>query len=479
MSMSRDIQDVPYNVEAEEAVLGALLMDREAIVSVASFLRATDFYRETNGVIYAAVLSLYEQRQPADMVTLPAQLQRMGRLADVGGEAALVGLVNKTPTAAHIVYYARMVEHAAFMRRLIQAGGVISGMGYEREVTADEAYAQAQAALTAVYMGETAGGGAGGGGHEAELGEAVDQYYEYMSNLADNPGSRRVAPTGFLDLDNWLGGGLQAGELTVLGARPGCGKTAAALCIAHNAARIGKRVLFFSLEMGLAQLVNRLLAQVTGIDSQKLRMADLLSDGEWADVGAGHTKLSGLPLHIDATPGMSVSRMQAKAFQRHAQAGIDLVVVDYIQIVKASARKDGARYLEVKEVVEGVRAIARELGVAVLACAQLNRQVENSSGHIPYLKDFGESGAIEATADTAILIHREEIHNPDTDKKGLADFYFRKHRNGPLGRVRLRYDAATTTFQSYDPYRQEGYEGQGTENRSVPITIDYGPGGGW
>ena len=437
---------VPYDLAAEESVLGSLLLDRDAIIKVAPFLRPEDFYREAHGWVYAAVLELYSRREPPDPVTLASELERTGNLEKIGGYSSLIGLVNRTPTSVHIEYYAHIVERTSVLRRLISAGGEIAALGYSEENEVAQVLDRAESILFTVSQRTSTK-------DFASIEQVLHEYYDRIEAIQSNPGGVVGVPTGYHDLDEATGG-FQRSDLLILAARPGVGKTSLALGIAHNAAHKGSRVGVFSLEMSREQLVQRLLAIETGVDSQQLRLG-YLTDDQWQLVSDAIGRLAQLPIYIDDTAGLTIHEVRSKSRRLHAEVGVDMLIIDYLQLMQGTARRDGNRVQEVSEISRNLKMLARELNVPVLACAQLSRAVESRTSHIPMLSDLRESGSIEQDADLVMFIHREEMYNQETEKKGIAEVHISKHRNGPLTTIPLRFFSRTTKFTDLEVYRQE------------------------
>jgi len=402
---------VPYDLGAEEAVLGSLLLDRDAIIKVAPFLRAEDFYREAHGWIYAAVLDLYNRREPPDTVTLSAELERTGRLQNIGGHSYLIGLVNRTPTAVHIEYYAHIVERTAVLRRLISAGGEIAALGYSEEHEVAQVLDKAEQVLFSVSQRSSTK-------EFISIEQVLNEYYDRMESIQHSPGTMVGVPTGFSDLDEATGG-LQPSDLLILAARPGVGKTSLALGIAHNAAAKGRRIGVFSLEMSREQLVQRLLAIETGVDSQQLRLG-YLTDDEWHLVSDAIGRLAQMPIYIDDSAGLTVHEVRSKSRRLQAEVGVDMLIVDYLQLMQGTARKDGNRVQEVSEISRNLKMLARELNVPLLACAQLSRAVESRTSHVPILSDLRESGCL--TGDTPVYLPDEGIYRPIEQLVGQSGF---------------------------------------------------------
>src|SRR5438477_3142971 len=437
---------VPYDISAEEAVLGSMLLDRDAIIKIAPFLRSDDFYREAHGWIYGAVLDLYARREPGDLVTLSAELERHGRLEPIGGYSHLLGLVNRTPTAVHIEYYARIVERTSVLRRLISAGGEIAALGYSEDKEVEQTLDKAEQLLFAVSQRTISK-------DFASIEQVLNDYYDRIESIQHNPGGIVGVPSGFHDMDE-VTGGLQPSDLIIIAARPGIGKTSIALGIAHNAAMRDKKVGIFSLEMSREQLVQRLLAVETGVDSQQLRLG-YLSDEDWHLVSDAIGRLAQMPIYIDDSAGLNVMEVRSKARRLEAEVGVDMLIVDYLQLMQGTSRRDGNRVQEVSEISRGLKQLARELNVPILACAQLSRAVESRTSHVPILSDLRESGSLEQDSDIVMFIHREEMYNPETEKKGIAEIHISKHRNGPLAVIPLRFFSRTTKFADLEVYRQE------------------------
>src|SRR5579884_100856 len=426
----------PHNTDAEEAVLGSLLIDRDAIGRIAAFLRPEDFYRERNATIYAAMLALYERREPVDFLTLSDELQRTGRYEEVGGLAYLSSLLTVVPTSLHVEHYARIVERAAIRRRLIRAAGRIAQLGYDESIDTDQALEQAEQVLFGVAEKRATR-------DFQKLVDVLRAYWEQLLLAADVDRLQRGIPTDFKDLDKLLGG-LQRSDLIIVAARPSMGKSSFALCLARNAAvRFGAKVGIFSLEMSLLQLAQRLLFSESGVDSSRLRQATLGAN-ERRKLAEALGTLSSAPIYLDDTPNIALGELRAKARRLHHEVGLDLLVVDYLQLVQGSGRD--SRVNEIGEISRSLKAIARELNVPVVALSQLSRAVESRSPHIPMLSDLRDSGSIEQDADVVMFIYREEVYERDTENKGIAEIHVAKHRNGPTGQVSLLWLEKLTKF---------------------------------
>jgi len=436
---------VPHNVEAEEAVLGALLIDPEALFRVAPFLRAEDFYVPRNGWIYEAILNLHERREPVDFVTLRDELEAQDRLEDVGGAAYIARLIDTVPTAIHVEAYGHIVEEAAVRRRLLRAAGDIAQLAYRAQQEIGEVIDRAEQTLFGISQHRIVR-------DLAPIQQVIRQYYDRIEYLHEHRDEPLGVPTGFIDLDRLLGG-LQKSDLIIVAARPGVGKTSLCLSIARNAARLGKHVAIFSLEMSDEQVVQRLVSAETGIDAQRLRLGHL-QENEWPLFVHATGVLSELPIFIDDTPSISALQLRTKARRIHAEHGLDLIVVDYLQLMTGDTRVEN-RVQEVSYISRMLKGLAREMDAPVVAASQLSRAVEQRTDKRPVLSDLRESGSLEQDADVVMFIYREEMYKPETEKQHIADIIISKHRNGPTGLVQLYFrqqlaqflDAATQARQ--------------------------------
>jgi replicative DNA helicase len=426
----------PHNADAEEAVLGSILIDSQAVAQVANFLRPGDFFRPQLGTIYDAVLHLYDRREPVDFLTLQDELQRTGRYDEVGGLAFLSSLLSVVPTSLHVEQYARIVERAALRRRLIDAAGRIAALGYNETLDTEQAIEQAEQVLFGVTEKRARR-------DFQKLVDVLRAYWEQLLVAADVDRLQQSIPTDFKDLDKLLGG-LQRSDLIIVAARPSMGKSSLALCLARNAAvRFGAKVGIFSLEMSLLQLAQRLLFSESGVDSSRLRQANL-GAAERRKLAEALGTLSTAPIYLDDTPNIALGELRAKARRLDHEVGLDLLVVDYLQLIQGNGREN--RVGEISEISRSLKALGRELNIPIVALSQLSRAVESRSPHIPMLSDLRESGAIEQDADVVMFIYREEVYDRDTDKKGIAEIYVAKHRNGPTGQVSLLWLDKLTKF---------------------------------
>ncbi len=434
----------PQSIDAEQSVLGALLIDRDAVIEVADFLRPPDFYRQANGTVYNAILELYERREPVDIVTVSEVLERRNELEQVGGSAYLTSLINLTPTAVNAVHYGRIVERKAVLRNLIGAAGKIASIGYDDQADVGEAIDRAEQELYSVSDRRMESG-------FSPLKTLLHSAYDRLDYLHQHKGEISGIRTGFADLDT-LTSGLQKSDLIVLAARPSIGKTSLALNFAeHAAVREGKTVGVFSLEMSKEQLVLRLLSSVANIDSQRLRTG-FLEEMDFTRLAPAMNALAEAPMFIDDTPNISTMELRTKARRLQAESGMDLLIVDYLQLMQSTVTsRDANRVQEVSEITRGLKGLARELGVPVIALSQLSRQAEMRENKEPRLSDLRESGSIEQDADLVMFLWREkERGGEDEDPEGeIINLRLAKHRNGPTGDTKLYFRKRQTRFVSY------------------------------
>ena len=414
----------PQNVEAEQSVLGSLLIDPDAIIKVASFLRPEDFYREAHEIVYRAILTLHDRRQPADFVTLVDELTRQEQLEAIGGPAYLTSLINMVPTSVHVEHYGHIVERTSVMRRLINAAGEIAALAYEEREEVDEVIDQAERILFEVSQRRVTKS-------LTPIRDIIREYYDHIEFLVEHQDETLGVPTGFMDLDRLLGG-MQPSDLIIIAARPGVGKSSLAVSMAMNAAlKHNSVVAMFTLEMSSEQLVQRMIAGHTGIDSQRLRLGRI-EDLEWTKFTHASSTLSEAAIYIDDTPSPSPMEVRTKARRLMSEHEIDLIVVDYLQL--AHGKTHDNRVQEVSEISQGLKNIARELRIPVLSLSQLSRAVESRGEKRPQLSDLRESGAIEQDADVVMFLYRK-----DEDMREQVSLRIAKHRNGPLGEVELYF----------------------------------------
>lgn len=436
---STGAQMLPHSREAEEAVLGAILLNPEAYFDVAAILEAEDFYIHRNRWVWQAIERLQQNRMSVDVLSVGEELERQGQLAEVGGTAYLTALVTAVPSAMHAETYARIVEETAVRRRMLEAANQIARLAYEEETALEEVMGDAEKALFGVSNRRLT--------RDMEpIRVTLSEYYDRISKLSRSDEEIRGVPTGFIDLDRLLGG-LQPSDLLIVAGRPGMGKTGFALSVAKNAALTHKKhVAIFSLEMSNEQLVQRLLAQETGIDSQRLRTGKLLDD-EWPKFTHAIEVLNDTHIFLDDTPGITPLQLMSKSRRLHMEFGLDLIIVDYLQLMSSGTRSEN-RVQEVSFISRQLKILARELNVPVLAAAQLSRAVEQRADKKPVLSDLRESGSLEQDADIVMFIYRPEMYDEDPAKQNLAEIIVAKHRNGPIGTVQLIFRKNLAKFEN-------------------------------
>ena len=427
----------PHSLDAEVSVLGSALLSRAAASDAVEALRPEDFYRNAHRVVFEAVRELTSQGEPVDTVTITDWLARRDRLDEVGGAAALHDLTVAVPTAANAAYYARIVRDKALLRRLIDAGTAVTKLGYE---ATDDARAIVDRAESLVFeVAQTTSVS-----EYQRLGELLNQSFEQIENLAERSSEVTGLATGFDDLDR-LTAGLQPQNLIVLAARPAMGKSSLALAVCHFAsARLGEPAILFSLEMSKLEIVNRLLSSEARIDSSRLRTGRL-EDTDWRKLGDALGTLADAPFFIDDTPSISLMEIRAKSRRLKQKQGLSLIVVDYLQLMQSHRRVD-SRQQEVAEISRGLKMLAKELDVPVIALSQLSRQPESRTDKRPQLADPRETGSIEQDADIVGFIYRDEVYDEDSPDKGIAELIIAKHRNGATGVVKLAFLGHLTKF---------------------------------
>lgn len=435
----------PQNREAEEAVLGSVLIDPDAIFDVVSFLKPEMFYSTTNRWIFDAIVSIHARNEPVDILTLLEELRRREQLEEIGGEATLAGLVGIVPTSVNAESYGRIVEAASIRRDLLNAAGEIAKMAYEEEEDVSVVLDRAEAKLFAISEERTT----------KDLVSVRDIAASYLARIEELHAQDQEivgVPTGFLDLDRLLGG-LNKSDLIILAARPGMGKTSLQNGIALTAAKTyGKRIAIFNLEMSGEQLVQRMLASETRIDIQRLRRGQL-QDHEWPIFYEAVQRLSETRIYIDDTPSISPMQLRTKCRRLYAEHGLDLVMIDYLQLMQGDKGTNN-RVQEIGDISRGLKVLARELNVPVVAAAQLSRGVESRQEKKPMLSDLRDSGSIEQDADIVMFIYRDDYYNPESSERpGIAEIIVAKHRNGPTASIDLYWNAELASFANLQ--RQE------------------------
>ncbi|OGE95430.1 MAG: replicative DNA helicase [Candidatus Doudnabacteria bacterium RIFCSPLOWO2_02_FULL_48_8] len=434
----------PQNLEAEQSVLGSLMLDRDAIIKIADTLSAEDFYDEKHAVIYRAVLRLFDERSSIDILTVANKLDEAASLDKIGGMTYLTTLVNSVPSAAHVLHYAKIVRHKGTLRRLISQAAEIQSLGFREDADLETLLDQAEQKLFSVsqkYLKQ----------NFVPLSEILHETFDRIDELHREKGKLRGLPTGFGDLDNKLGG-LQKSDLVILAARPSMGKTSLALDVIRHVA-VGKKkpVAIFSLEMSKDQLVDRLLAAEAEVDLWKMRtgrLNDIGPENDFERIGHALGRLSEAPIFIDDSGTVNIMELRTKARRLQAEQAIELIVVDYLQLMEG--RNTENRVQEVSEISRSLKTLAKELNVPVLALSQLSRAVEQRGGDKkPQLSDLRESGSIEQDADVVMFIYRDEMYTgKESRKPHIAEILIRKHRNGPTGEIELFFDAEKTSFKN-------------------------------
>lgn len=435
----------PQNIEAEISVLGAILLDKEAIIKVADIITPDDFYKDTHGIIFRAMLDLFEHREPIDIITLTNNLNEKKKLDQIGGSTYITTLASSVPSAANITNYAKIVADKSVLRRLIHASNEIASIAFNENDEIPNILDRAEQSIFAVSQKHTKE-------NFTPIKAVLTESFDKIDELHKDKDSLRGVPSGFNELDNLMAG-LQPSDLIIVAGRPSMGKTSFALNIAqHVAGREGIPVAVFSLEMSKEQLVDRLLCGEANVDSWKLRTGKL-EDDDFPKIGQAMATLSEAPLYIDDSAGINVLEMRTKARRLQAEHGLGLIVIDYIQLIQG--RNNANRVEEVSEISRALKGLAREINVPVIALSQLSRAVENRPSKIPQLADLRESGSIEQDADVVMFVYREEYYEQDTERKNIADILVRKHRNGPVGQVELYFRPEQMKFSNLEKKRDK------------------------
>lgn len=435
----RSGQEMPYDRQAEEAVLGSILVNPEVYYDVAYFLSGDDFFLHRNRWIWEAFTSLNEQRLPIDILTVSEELERQNRLDEIGGPAYLTAIISNVPSSLHAAAYGHLVEESATRRRLLEAANQIARLAFQLENPIEDVVNDAEKTIFGVSERRLT--------HQLQpLKQVLSEYYDRVDYLARHQDETIGVPTGFIDLDRLLGG-LQPSDLLIIAGRPGQGKSGLCLSIAKNASQLHKKhVAIFSLEMSNDQLVQRLVAQETEIDSQRLRLANL-RDEEWPLFTQAVSTLSSTQMYLDDTPAITPLQLRTKCRRLHMEIGLDLIIVDYLQLMTGDTRIEN-RVQEVSYISRNLKALARELNVPVVAAAQLSRAVEARRPPRPILSDLRESGSLEQDADVVMFIYRPDQYEEDTLKQNIAEIIVAKHRNGPVGSVELVFRTTLAKFEN-------------------------------
>ncbi|MEA3439500.1 MAG: replicative DNA helicase [Chloroflexota bacterium] len=433
------LQIVPHSREAEEAVLGSVLINPEAYFDVVQFLQTDDFYIHRHRWIWEAFNHLNEHRVPIDILTVSEELEQMGHIAEVGGAAYLTTLINNVPTSLHAEAYGHRVEETAIRRRMLDAANDIAKLAYQQDTSVETVMDEAEKSIFGVSERRLTR-------DLQPIKEVLSEVYDRIDLLYRRDDEMYGVPTGFIDLDKLLGG-MQPSDFLIIAGRPGTGKTAFMLSAAKNAAQVNKKhVAIFSLEMSNEQLITRLIAQETGIDSQRLRMGKLEED-EWPLFSHAIEVLGDTHIHLDDTPGLTPMQLRTKSRRLHLELHLDLIIVDYLQLMSTGMRIEN-RVQEVSNISRNLKMLARELNVPVLAAAQLSRAIEQRADKEPQLSDLRESGSLEQDSDIVMFINRPELYDQDTLKKNLAQIKVAKHRNGPTGTIELVFLEKIAKFEN-------------------------------
>lgn len=440
----------PQHIEAEQSVLGALMIDKDAIIKVADILRTEDFYKPAHGKIYETILGLYERHEPIDMLSVTTRLKENGAFKDAGGTTYLTELINSVPSSSHVAHYAKLVKDKRVLRDLITTSAEIAETAFDPGEDIEAMIDQIEQKIFSIAQRSTAQ-------RFLLLKNELPAAYERIEKIHASKGTMRGIPTGFFALDNYLSG-LQKSDLIVIGARPSLGKTSLALDIArHIGVKEKKSVAIFSLEMSIDQVIDRFIASEARVPLWQLRTGKLSSETDFQLIQASLNTLSDARIFIDDTPSANILQMRSVARRLQAEQGLDLIVVDYLQLITPRTKTDNI-VAQVTEISRGLKTLARELNVPVLALSQLSRGVDQRDDKTPRLADLRESGSIEQDSDVVLFIHRKDkqTNNPEAQDLNMAEIKIAKHRNGPVGSVRLRFNPDAVSFESIDTQHSGG-----------------------
>ena len=428
----------PHDIEAEQAVIGSMLTDNDAVVASAEKLKDNDFYREDNRAIYTAMMNLYSRAEPIDLITVKAELESMGKFEQVGGYEYLIQLPDKVPTTANAAKYIKIVEEKSTLRNLIKTANEIIELGYDPTEELEDIMEGAEKRIFNIMQDKNQKG-------YAAIKDVLVESFTQLEELYNRKQHITGVPSGFADLD-YRTAGFHGSELILIAARPAMGKSAFALNIATNAAvRAKTPVAIFSLEMSKEQMVNRILCSEAMVDSNKVRTGKLEED-DWGKLAETIGPLSEAEIYIDDTPGISITEIRAKCRKLKIEKEIGMVVIDYLQLIQGTNKRNGSREQEISEISRSLKILAKELNVPVIALSQLSRAVEQRPDHRPMLSDLRESGAIEQDADIVMFLYRDDYYNEDSDKKNIAEVIIAKHRGGSTGTVDLGWFGTYTKF---------------------------------
>ncbi len=437
----------PNDIEAEQAVIGSMMLDKDAVLDAVEVLKADDFYREENKLIFSAMLNLYAKAEPIDLITVKEELVAIGKFEVCGGLEYIASLPEKVPTTANVGKYIKIVEEKSMLRSLIKTSNELLDLGYDQSLEADEVIEKAEKEVFDLAQNRNRK-------TYTPIKDVLIETFANLEKLYNQKEHITGVPTGFIDLD-YKTAGLHGSELVLVAARPSMGKTAFALNIAANAAIRAKiPVAVFSLEMSKEQLVTRVLSSETGIDSNKLKTGKMEED-DWIKLSEGLGPLSEAPIYIDDTPGISITEIRAKCRKLKLEKNIGLVIIDYLQLISGTGnRKNGSREQEISEISRSLKILAKELDVPVIALSQLSRAPEQrKDDHRPMLSDLRESGAIEQDADIVMFLYRDDYYNQESENRNIAEVILAKHRSGSTGTIELAWFGSCTKFANIDKYR--------------------------
>ena len=436
----------PQDIEAEQAVIGSMLTDQDAVISAIEILKPEDFYREDNRLIFEAILNIYNRAEPIDIITLKSELSSMGKLDSVGGLEYIAQLPDKVPTTANVEMYVKIVEQKSMLRNLVKTANEIISLGYEETEDVEDIMDMAEKKIFDVMQRKNQKG-------YTAIKDILVESFTQLEQLYNQKQHITGVPTGFTDLDNRTAG-LHGSELILIAARPAMGKTAFALNIGTYAAtRANVPVAIFSLEMSKEQLGNRILCSEALVDSNKVRTGKL-EDEEWTKLAEASGELSTAPIYVDDTPGISIMEIRARCRKLKLEKNIGLVIIDYLQLIQGTGKRGASREQEISEISRSLKILAKEINVPVIALSQLSRAVEGRPDHRPMLSDLRESGAIEQDADIVMFLYRDDYYNEDSEKKNIAEVIIAKQRSGSTGTVELAWLGSYTKFANLDRYRE-------------------------
>ncbi len=436
----------PHDIDAEQAVIGSMLTDKDAVVEAIEILKPDDFYRQDNKTIYEAIVNLYNRAEPVDIITVKAELTSLGKLEAIGGLEYLAVLPDKVPTTANVERYIKIVEEKSILRRLIKASNELIDLGYAETEEIDSIMDQAEKKVFEISQGKNQKG-------YTPIKDILVESFAEIEKLYNQKEPITGIPTGFADLD-YKTAGLHNSDLVLVAARPAMGKSAFALNIATNAAVQAKvPVAIFNLEMSKSQLVSRILCSEAMVDSNKIRTGKIEED-DWVKLATALGPLSEAPIYIDDTPGITVTEIRAKCRKLKMEKNIGLIVIDYLQLIQGTGKRNASREQEISEISRSLKILAKELDVPVIALSQLSRAAEQRADHRPMLSDLRESGAIEQDADIVMFLYRDDYYNQDSEKKNIAEVIMAKHRAGSTGTVELLWLGNYTKFVNIEKYRE-------------------------